>query len=161
MEQADFLCCRLPEGRAGLAGAAGWSRGGWQAQGGGGLGPGEEPCVKGKAQARGGACLPSFALSCFLLNLQSASPPQVESGVPGLRDRARSSLGELPPRPGLGAQGLAWCPLPCDTAEILTSSQTLRLLTCCVFCSSNKERADGQIDVILRSVRLRECVHSV
>lgn len=73
MEQADFLCCRLPEGRAGLAGAAGWSRGGWQAQGGGGLGPGEEPCVKGKAQARGGACLPS----CF--ELLPVEPPKRQS----------------------------------------------------------------------------------
>ena len=71
--------------------------------------------MKGEAQARGGACLPSFALSCFLLNLQSASPPPIESGVPGLQDHARtcgnrSSLCELLPRPVLGAQGSGLVP---------------------------------------------------
>lgn len=52
-------------------------------------GPGKGT-MKGEERVRGGAPPPSFALRCFLLNLQSDSPSLIESGVPGLPDSSRA-----------------------------------------------------------------------
>lgn len=110
MSQEDLLCCRLFEGW----GKAGWT-GGLEPEevsgtsGGWSLGtcsstPGKGP-IKGEEGFYSGVPLPSFALRCFLLNLQSDSPSLIKSGVPRLPDSSRAHTN------GSSSCGLLSCPL--------------------------------------------------